>query len=124
MKFTTTKNRKWRKGVGEYPAPWIEYKEFDVTGYGSWEYIEDDVYHNSIVKFYYSNIVHWDFDVCGNEIHDFLFEDGKAFRLEYSWWAEYHHENDDENGLKSEYYITEITKDEANVPNRTIRDWL
>lgn len=119
MKFTTTENTIYRAGIGKIPKAWVEYKTFDpYEDYG-------DVYKNSIKKYFYAHIKLWDYDVCGNETHDFVFEDGKAFRLEYSWWAEWYHEDDDENGLKSEYHIEEISIDEANVPEKKLgRDWL
>jgi hypothetical protein len=118
MKFTTTENTTWRQGVGKIPKPWVEYTFKPYEEY-------EDVYRSSIMKHYYDRIKHWDFDVCGSETHDFVFEDGKAFRFEYSWWAEWYHEDDEENGLKDEYYIEEITLEEANVPEKKIgRDWL
>ena len=110
MKFTTTYNTRSRSGIGNIPKSWIE---SDLTD------------HTEIIETYFENhIRHWDFDVCGDETHDFVFDDGKAFRLEYSWWAEYHNENEEENGLKGEYFIEEITQEDANVPTRIRRDWL
>jgi hypothetical protein len=117
MKFTTTENTTWRQGVGKIPKPWIEYTFKPYEDY-------EDVYRSSIMEYYYDHIKCWDFDICGSETHDFVFEDGKAFRLEYSWWAEWYHDNDEENGLKDEYYIEEITLEEANVSEKKIRDWL
>ena len=119
MKFTTTKNTFYRGGIGNIPKPWIKYSDF--------EKYEDycDVYTNSIKKYFYDSIKLWDWDVCGNQTHDFVFEDGKSFRLEYSWWSEWYHEDEDQSGLKDEYYIEEISIDEANVPEKKIgRDWL
>lgn len=111
MKFTTTKNAIYRAGIGKIPKPWIEYKR------------KNNV--ESIHKYFYDNIKRWDWDVCGTEIHDFVFENGKAYRIEYSWWSEWYHKNDDDNGLKDVWYLQEISIDKANVPEKKIgRDWL
>ncbi len=119
MKFTTTENTTWRAGIGKIPKAWIEY-----TSFRNDEDLED-IYKSSITKYFYKNIKMWDWDVCGDEVHDFVFEDGKAFRLNYSWWAEWHHDDDEENGLKDEWYIEEISIEEANVPEKNVRrDWL
>jgi hypothetical protein len=78
-----------------------------------------------INSYFYDNIKCWDWDSAFDEEHDFVFDDGKAFRLYYSGWAEWHHENDDDNGLKDKRWVEEITVDEANVPDKTPeRDWL
>jgi hypothetical protein len=117
MKFTTTDNTVYRAGIGSIPKAWIEYTFKRYEEYG-------DVYKSSIMKYFYERIRHWDFDVCGDETHDFVFEDGKSFRLEYSWWRD-DWAKEDEDCLKHEYYIEEITIDEANVPEKNIgRDWL
>lgn len=119
MKFTTTQNTTYRNGIGKIPKPWIEYSSFK-------QYEEyEDVYRSSIIKYFYDEIKRWDWDVCGDETHDFVFEDGKAFRLEYSWWSEWFHDDEEENGLKDEYYIEEISLEDAKVPEKKIgRDWL
>jgi hypothetical protein len=111
MKYTTTKNKVWRPSIGEIPKPWIETSLDD---------------HREVVEeHFYDEIKLWDFDICGSETHDFVFDDGKAFRLEYSWWAEWYHDDEEENGLKSEIDIYEISVDEANVPEKKPgRDWL
>jgi|AntAceMinimDraft_11_1070367.scaffolds.fasta_scaffold186545_2 hypothetical protein len=110
MKFTTTYNYTWRAGIGNIPKAWIDYG------------IED--HKDSIWKYFYDKIELLDFDVCGNETHDFVFEDGKAYRLEYAWWRDDWAE-EDESCLKNEVYIEEISIDAANVPDRNIgRDWL
>lgn len=110
MKFTTTDNACWRPGVGKFPKSWIEYPGKDHT--------------ESIYEYFYNNVKYWDFDVCGNETHDFVFEDGKAFRLEYSWWRD-DWASEDESSLKDEVYIEEISIDDAIVPEKKIgRDWL
>lgn len=111
MKFTTTKNTIYRAGIGKIPKAWIEYPDKD--------------HKNSVKQYFYGKIKLWDWDICGDETHDFVFEDGKAFRLGYSWWSEWFHEDEEENGLKDEYYIEEISIDEADVPEKKIgRDWL
>lgn len=110
MKFTTTYNTTYRQGIGETPKSWIECDTSD--------------HQDAIRKYFYRNIKLYDWDVCGDETHDFLFDDDKAFRLEYSWWSEWNHDNDEENGLKDEYYITEIDPSEAKVPTGKSRDWL
>lgn len=112
MKFTTTENTTYRAGIGKVPKPWIEYT--DIT-----------THEAAIKKYFYDRIKAWDWDCAFDETHDFVFEDGKAFRLEYSGWSEWHHENEDENGLKDEWYIEEISIVDANVPEKKIgRDWL
>lgn len=118
MKFTTTENTVYRAGIGNIPKAWIEYIEFDECE----KY--EDVYKTSIMKYFHDHIYLWDFDFCGNETHDFVFEDGKAFRLEYSWWRD-DWAPEDESCLKHEHYIEEISIDAANVPEKKIgRDWL
>lgn len=113
MKFTTTENTIYRLGVGQVPKPWIEYS-----------FTNDYVHLNSIMKYYYENIKMYDWDFAGNETHDFVFEDGKAFRLEYSWWRDDYAE-EDKSCLKDEYYITEINIEEAYVPEKKLgRNWL
>jgi len=110
MKFTTTDNYTYRGGIGNVPKAWINYN-MD--------------YKDSIWEYFYKNIKHWDYDTCDNETHDFVFEDGKAFRLEYSYWSEWHHEDEEENGLRCEETIEEISIDDANVPSKIVgRDWL
>jgi hypothetical protein len=119
MKFTTTRNTTYRQGVGTVPKAWIEY-----TSFGPDEDLED-VYNSSIMKYFYEHIKLWDWDVCGDGTHDFVFEDGKAFRLQYSWRVEGYHEDDEENGLKDEWYIEDISFEDANVMGKEKeRDWL
>jgi hypothetical protein len=110
MKFTTTNNTEYRKNIGQVPRPWISYQGTD---------------HEACVYNYFDrNIRLFDFDICGDETHDFLFDDGRAFRLEYSWWAEWFHDDIEQNGLKEEYFIEEISPDQANVPTQKDRNWL
>lgn len=111
MKFTTTENYTYRAGIGNIPKSWIDY------GY------ED--HKDSVWKYFNDNIKVWDWDDCFDEEHDFVFEDSKAFRLHYSGWAEWYHEDDDENGLKDEVWIEEIALKDAKVPDKNVgRDWL
>jgi hypothetical protein len=111
MKFTTTQNTGWRPGIGRFPKAWIEYPGLS--------------HEETIEKYFYDNIKLWDFDIAGSETHDFVFEDDKAFRLEYTWWAEWYNEDEDENGLKDEMHIFEISIVEANVLEKSLgRDWL
>jgi hypothetical protein len=118
MKFTTTMNTRYRTGIGNIPKAWIEYTDKNYEDHG-------DVYQNSISNYFYAHIRHWDYDSGGSETHDFVFEDGKSFRVVYDYWAEWYHEDDDDNGLKFEFYIEEISIDDANVPEKKIgRDWL
>jgi hypothetical protein len=111
MKFTTTDNYTYRAGIGNVPKSWIDYGHED--------------HRDSIWKYFGNHIKLWDWDEAGSEIHDFVFEDDKAFRLLYSWWSEWYHEDDEQNGLKDEVFIEEISIDEAKVPDKNIgRDWL
>lgn len=110
MKFTTTMNTVYRKGVGTFPKPWIEYP--------------DKNHIDSIYAYFDKNIRIWDWDVCGDETHDFVFDDGKAFRLEYAWWTDYWAE-EDESRMKTEVRVDEILLDDANVPEKKPeRNWL
>jgi hypothetical protein len=110
MKYTTTQNKTYRIGIGEIPKPWIQAHLTD---------------HKEIVELhFYRHIKLWDFDICGDQTHDFVFDDGKAFRLEYSWWRD-DWADEDECCLKHEFYIEEITIEEANVLEKKMeRDWI
>lgn len=110
MKFTTTYNTTYRAGIGEVPKSWIE--------------CDSETHEDCIRKYFYRNIRLYDWDKCGSETHDFLFDDDKAFRLEYSWWSEWYHEDDEENGLKDEWFIEEIEPSEAKMPTGKARDWI
>ena len=110
MKFNTTENHTYRNG-GYIPKPWIDCSE--------------ETHKDCIWNYFKKHIKVWDWDNAFDEEHDFLFEDGKAFRLYYSGWSEWHHEDDEENGLKDDVYIEEISNDEAKVPcKNSKRDWL
>lgn len=110
MKFTTTYNTAHRMGIGEIPKSWIE--------------CVSETHEDCIRKYFVRNIKLYDFDICGDETHDFLFDDRKAFRLEYSWWSEWYHDDVEENGLKDEVTIEEISSSDAKVPTEKLRDWL
>lgn len=110
MKFTTTYHTTFRTGIGRVPKSWIECKS--------------KTHEDCIVRYFYQNIKLYDWDTCGDETYDFLFDDGRAFRLEYSWWSEWHHEDEELIGLRDEYYINEIASSEANVPTEKARDWI
>lgn len=110
MKYNVSQNTKYRQGVGEVPMSWFETD------------LED--HKEAIESHFRRHIRIWDWDSCFDEEHDFLFEDGKAFRLYYGGWAEWHHEDDGENGLKDEWHIEEIASEKANVPNRKQRDYI
>lgn len=101
MKYTTTDNDVYTVGVGRTPKSWIE--------------VDQSNHENVIWNHFYDNIKHYDFDTCGTETHDFVFDDGKAFRLEYGWWKDF---EDVACSLKSEEYIEEISFEEANVPSK------
>jgi hypothetical protein len=111
MKFTTTSNYTYRAGIGNVPKAWIDFGHED--------------HEDSIWKYFKDNTKCWDWDACFDEEHDFVFQDGKAFRLYYSGWSEWHHEDDEKNGLQDEVTIEEISLDEANVPEKHMeRNWL
>ena len=111
MKYTTTDNHTFRAGIGYVPKPWIECNS-------------DISYENIVYNHFSKHIRAYDADECGNETHDFLFSDGKAFRLEYSWWIDWHNEDPELNGFQDEYTITPISPNEANVPTKTERDYI
>ena len=114
MKFTTTYNTGYRTGIGPVPKSWIDYG------------LDHD---KSINQYFEKKIQIYDADTCGDETHDFVFEDGKAFRLEYSWYLNEYKEVDSYGEelpwVIDEYYIEEISIDDANVPEKKPgRDWL
>ena len=113
MKFTLTHNVNYRHGVGSVPAPWIETSHTD--------------HEKAVLEYFHKHIRLLDFDSGDEETYDFVFEDGKAFRLEYHYW--WHHEYDeehDEDMSTSDYNISvrKISIDEADVPSKTLRDWI
>ena len=79
------------KGV---PRPWIDY---DLSPNGSMT-----KYFNDIMRI-------WDADICGDVEVDFVFDNGEAYSLEYSWWIDY----DPEWDLKSDLSINAIDIDDA-----------
>jgi hypothetical protein len=110
MKFTTTENTSYKIGIGQVPKSWIE--------------SDTDDHIKTIRSYYMKHIHHWDYDCGEDEEHDFLFDDGTAYRLYYSYWSEWHHEDEEENGLKDSYHIEEIKAENAKVPCKKQRDWL
>lgn len=113
MKFTVTGNHTYRGGI-RIPKPWIDY---------------NTDHEKSIIKYYEDNIRIWDADTAGWSDHDFVFEDGKSYRLGYSWYLNESREVD-ETGEElpwviDEYDIREISIEKADVPEKKIgRDWL
>lgn len=110
MKYTVSDNYIYRKNIGKVPKSWFESSLTEQR-----EIIENH---------FYKHIRIWDWDSCFDEEYDFLFEDGKAFRLYYSGWAEWFHEDEEQNGLKSEWHIEEIASDRAKIPSKKIRDYI
>lgn len=114
MKFTTTNNTIYRAGIGSVPKSWIDY---------NLDHIE------SIDKYFQDKVRIYDADTCGDETHDFVFEDGKAFRLEYSWYLNAGGEVDDDGEelpwVIYESRIIPIAIADANVLDKKVgRDWL
>ena len=114
MKFTTTRNTVYRPGIGSIPKSWIEY---------------DTDHEKSITKYFEDRVRIYDADTCGDETHDFVFEDGKAFRLTYSWYLNSSRDVDEYGEelpwVIDEHDISEISIEEADVPEKKIgRDWL
>jgi len=112
MKFTHTDNAKYRVGIGYVPKPWVDYGKS---------------HKDSIMGYFEDKVRVWDADICGDVKIDFVFEDGKAYRLDYSWWCNEFGE-EDEYGEKpwimDEYFIEEISIDDADVKEKRERDWL
>jgi hypothetical protein len=78
-------------------------------------------HEDSIWEYFREHIKIWDFDNSDDEIHDFVFEDGKAYRLEYSYWREY---DTEDRESRSSVRLYEITLEEANVIGKVWRDWI
>ena len=110
MKFTTTENKTYRFGIGYVPKSWINY---------------DLDYNDSILKYFRENIKIYDACNAGYETHDFVFEDGKAFRLEYEWHLNFYNRKEDEDYFIDNIFIEEISLEEADVPEKKCeRDWI
>lgn len=113
MKFTHTNNTYYRVGLGYTPKSWIDY---------------DKPHKETIKKHLEDRVRVWDADICGDITIDFLFEDGKAYKLEYSWYCNEYGEEDEYGEtpwIIDKYYIEEISADEAKVPDKKVgRDWL
>lgn len=109
MKFTTSKNKTWRSGIGDVPKAWIDY----------------DLDHKaSINKYFDKHIRIYDADICGDKTVEFVFEDGKTFKLEYSWWIDEFNENPELRGLQDEIYLVEIESKELKEVKPLMRDWI
>lgn len=83
---------------------------------------------DSILKYFHENIETYNADSAGYETHDFVFEDGKAFRLEYERYLNIYNEVDEfgeEPYLIYNIFIEEINLEEADVPEKKCeRDWI
>lgn len=104
MRFTWTGNTTYTGA----PKPWGDYGEH---------------HENTIHKFFFDVIKVYDADTCGDKTIDFVFEDGFAYRLEYSWWFSIN-DHEDYHELCDEWSVSEIALEEANVPSKTFRDWV
>lgn len=103
MRFTFSENYTQDK----MPKPWVDYgSDFDEL--------------KTINKFFYDYVKVYDADNAGDEFVDFVFDNGKAFRLEYEWYIEY---NPDWN-LVDRMNIREIRLTEANVPSKKFHDFI
>lgn len=63
----------------------------------------------SILKYFYDIVKIYDADECGDEEYDFVFENGTAWKLYYSWYITY----DPDWKLMDEYHIEAINLEEA-----------
>lgn len=84
------------------PRPWIDY------GLDEEETIE---------KYFVDHVQIYDTDVCDDIEIDFVFDNGNAFRLEYSWWIEYN----PHWSLQSEKFVESIQLEDARCM-KTYRD--
>lgn len=104
--YTHTNNTGWNRYIGRAPLPWL---------------VSEETNHKKVIdEFFQDKIRVWDADICGEETIDFLFDDGKAFRLEYSWWIE----PNSDDWLHDHVEVHEIDAKEANVPTKINRDFL
>lgn len=108
MRFTCSTNTRYQTGVGDVQKPWIDYN-LD--------------YEKSIKRYFCKHLEVYDFDTCGEETVDFLFEDGKIFQLYHSWsrddFGDY---EEDETRFHFDYEVTEIT--ESKISTWKDRDWI
>ena len=109
MKFTTSTNKTWRSSVGYIPKNWIDYG-LD--------------HEKSIQKYLDTQIRVYDADMCGDEVVEFVFEDGKSFKLEYSWWIDEFNEDPELRGLQDAVYIDEIEINKLKEVDTKERDWI
>ena len=113
MNFTTSKNKDYRNGT-YVPRPWLDYNK---------------PHFESIKQYFEEKMQVWDADNAGSDECDFLFEDGKAFRLYYSWYLNIYGEVDDETGEELPWVIgdselEEISAEEAKTLDKKERDWI
>ena len=112
LKYTHTGNRRYDQAGGYIPKNWIETHKSEL---------------DTINSYFEARIKVYDADICGDQTHDFLFSNGKAYRLEYSWYCNTAEEKDDWGEVPwiiDEVHVAEITKAKANVPDKSNRDWL
>lgn len=99
MRFTFTDNETYQRK----PRPWADYG------------LDEEA---SVEKFFYDHVKMYDADSCDDIVIEFVFENGKAYKLDYSYWIDY------ENGLEDEKFITEIPIDDVTMEYKTYRDWM
>lgn len=102
MKFTTSLNYRY---PGR-PRPWIDGGNFSEK--------------ECINEYFLDEIKVYDADLCGNIWVEFVFDNGRAYLLEYSWWIEY----DPEWDLCEEKIIKEIPLSDVKKCQTKYRDWI
>lgn len=106
MKYTTSYNVRYRPGIGEAPKPWIE---TDLTD------------HEKVMgKYHRDELYTYDADTCDNGDVFFVFDDGKAFKMEWSYWMDY----DPEWEIHNEWHSEEIDITDTPLWMHKERDWL
>lgn len=108
MKFTTTENYSYRSPGMHVPKPWIDYG-LDVE--------------KSIRRYWDREIKILDADTAGYTETDFLFDNGKCYRLYYEWYLNFDH-GEDESFIQDTYYIERINVKDADLPAIVERDYL
>lgn len=82
------------------PKPWCDYGLDEIDTYG---------------KYFREHIKVWDTDTCGDEKVEIVFENGRAFILDYTWWFEYQEDPEfDWSGyvLCDDLQVEEVSLDE------------